>query len=199
MKGAEFSTGRKAGATRTCARPLPSTPGVAQNVRQMNLAAFVVRYEARPPAKPSDNADQDRQLTVDDGVVNLVGADASAALMQPACKPGTAEGKALWVIVGDGVPAIVERAPRVRVPLQSGVAKHSNLTGAGLASCGGECWVDIAVENRLWVTGASGRYGPRTPQQLLDAVAVLAALGYDVISAGWSTDNDWPERTFREA
>jgi hypothetical protein len=164
----------------------------------MNLSSFVTCYPARLPARPSDNPDQDRLLTQADGVVNLVESGAAAALAQPTCKPGTPEGKALWVIVRDGVPAIVERAPNVCVPLQSGVAKHSNLTGAGLASCGGECWVDAAVESRLWVNGGSGRYGPRTPQELVDAVAVLMALGYDVISAGWSIDNDWPERTFRE-
>jgi hypothetical protein len=97
------------------------------------------------------------------------------------------------------LPSIIESAPRVREPLTSGVAKHTNLTGGGPASCGGECWIDATVESRLWVTGGSGRYPPRSPQHLEDAVAVLRGLGYDVTCAGWSTDNDCAERVFREA
>jgi hypothetical protein len=165
----------------------------------MELKTFVTKYPPGPPAKPPDNEDQLRLLTPDDGVVRLEDNAATEALSVTVSKPGTGDGKCLWVIVSDAVPAIVELAPRARVALQSGVAKHTNLTGGGHASCGGECWVDAVVEKRLWVNGGSGRYRPSSPQHLDDAVAVIRLLGYDVISAGWSTDNDWPERTFRES
>lgn len=175
-------------------------PGAAESstIAPMELRQFVEKHEPRPPAKDADNTDQLRLLTHEDGVVKLGDGGAVEALAQAACKPGTRDGRCLWVIAAESVPSIVEVAPNVRVPLTSGVAKHTNLTGGGLASCGGECWVDPSVANRLWVTGGSGRYPPRSPEHLDDAVAVIRRLGYDVMCAGWSTDNDCAERVFRE-
>ncbi len=82
-------------------------------------------------------------------------------------------------------------------PLSLGRVKHSNLTGGGPASCGGEIWLDAVDSRLLHVSGASGRYRARTPEQLEDAVRVFEAFGFRVRSAGWSEENDWPERTFR--
>lgn len=168
-------------------------------MRGVDLGHFVRKHEPRPPAKEPENQDQLRLLTPEDGVVRLSEGDAAESLRRGVCKPGTRDGRCLWVIVAEGLPAIVEVAPRVRAPLQSGVAKHTNLTGGAPASCGGECWIDPVVEGRLWVTGGSGRYPPRSPSHLDDAVAVIQGLGYEVICAGWSTDNDCAERVFRES
>ena len=113
-------------------------------------------------------------------------------------RPGHREGRHLWVIVPAEVRVILETAPDVRPPpLSLGVAKHTNLTGGGPAACGGELWLDPADNRKLYANGGSGRYPPRTPKQLEDAIQVLAGLGFTVVSAGWSEDNDVPERVFR--
>ena len=89
------------------------------------------------------------------------------------------------------LPVILEAAPNVQPPpLQSGVAKHTNLTGGAPASCGGELWLDTVSPDLLHVNGGSGRYwrrnDPRGPSKLADAVRVFEGLGFRVISAGWT-------------
>jgi hypothetical protein len=51
----------------------------------------------------------------------------------------------------------------------------------------------------LYVNGGSGRYGPKSPAELEDAVQVFRDLGFRVESAGWNEDNDLPARTFRKS
>lgn len=161
----------------------------------MDLAEYVTLYPPLGPAKPADAADAHRHLGADDGVGTL---PTCAATMPPPRRPGQPEGRHLWVIVPDEVRVILEVAPAVRPPpLSLGVAKHTNLTGGGLAACGGELWIDPVDSKKLYANGGSGRYPPRTPKQLEDAVRVIAALGFTVISAGWSDENDCAERVFR--
>jgi hypothetical protein len=75
--------------------------------------------------------------------------------------------------------------------------KHSNLTGGESASCGGELWVDPANSSRVFISGASGRFGPETSAELADAVSVFAGLGYETVSFGWD-EGDKPARFYRE-
>lgn len=95
------------------------------------------------------------------------------------------------------IPAILELAV-VSPALESGRAKHTNLTGGGKAACGGELWVDPVVHSKLYVNGGSGRYGPTTTAQLDDAIGVFRSRGYEVVSFGWSEENDEPARVLRD-
>jgi len=158
----------------------------------VNLAAFVEKYPPAPPAKPPENADQMRKLVSEDGVIDVV----AAPLSKTTGRPGTTEGKHLWVIVPEHLLAVLETAP-VRPPLQSGVVKHTNLTGGEPACCGGEVWADSVDPSKVYVNGGSGRYPPKDPKQLEAAVEVFADLGFRAVSAGWDEQNDVPARVFR--
>ncbi len=161
----------------------------------MELRAYIDLYPPRGPAKTAEAVDAHRQLHAADGVGVL---PTCAETMVPARRPGEREGRHLWVIVPEDVRVILEIAPSVRPPpLSLGVAKHTNLTGGGAAACGGELWLDPADGRKLYANGGSGRYPPRTPKQLDDAVNVLRSFGFTVVSAGWSEDNDCAERVFR--
>ena len=86
----------------------------------------------------------------------------------------------LWVIDLSGIPYILECA----LPELGGEPpKHTNLTGGKPASIGGELW--FHTESSLFLSGKSGRYGPRNEQQLADAVTVFEDYGYKVSSLGW--------------
>ena len=86
----------------------------------------------------------------------------------------------LWVIDLAGIPYILERA----LPELGGkLPKHTNLTGGKPASIGGEFW--FRTQASLFLSGKSGRYGPRNEQQLADAVTVFEDYGYEVLSLGW--------------
>lgn len=157
---------------------------------------FAAAYPPAAPIATGNNADDAaRRLSEEDGVRTMP----CATEMRPAARPGDPnDARHLWVILADSVPVILETAPDVRPPpLSLGVAKHTNLTGGDPACCGGEIWLDGADSNQLYVNGGSGRYPARTPEQLDDAVRVFEGFGYSVRSAGWSYENDWPERTFR--
>jgi hypothetical protein len=157
---------------------------------------FAAKHPPQAPRKPPEAEDQLRRLTKEDGVVFL--AEASFLEHAPG-RIGYGKGRHLWVIIPNALPVLLETAPNVRPPpLSSGVAKHTNLTGGAPACSGGELWTDAVDRDRLYVNGGSGRYGPRTPAELADAVHVFETFGFRVESAGWNEDNDIPERVFRK-
>jgi len=158
------------------------------------LNTFVQKYPPAPPRRPHANNDELRLLGTPDGVLYL---DPAPATSQVTGRPDDLAGRHLWVIWPQGVPYLHEQAPYIQNPLASGVAKHSNLTGGAPASCGGELWIDPLDASKLYVNGASGRYGPRTPQQLTDAVTLIEALGFSVVSFGWDHDVNLPARMLR--
>ncbi len=120
------------------------------------------------------------------------------ATMRASKSPGSRENCYLWVILPDSVPVVLETGEDVLPPpLSMGMVKHTNLTGGTPACCGGELWLDVVDAETLYVTGGSGRYGARSPQQLSDAIHVFTQFGYTIQSAGWSEENDCPERVFR--
>ena len=94
------------------------------------------------------------------------------------------------------MPYILEVAA-ISPPLQSGRAKHTNLTGGRSASCGGELWFGTPHACKLYVNGCSGRYGPLTRQQLDDVVSVFTDFGYEVVSFGWDDGANMPARVLR--
>jgi hypothetical protein len=160
----------------------------------MTLADFVRTHPPQPPRIAPENGDQHRLLRPQDGLFALAAPPVAGPVTG---RRGTPDGRYLWVMSPAAIPAILETVPHVQPPLQSGVAKHTNLTGGGDASCGGEMWVDAVNPGRLHITGGSGRYPPRSPAELNDAVLVLERLGFSVNSAGWDVDVDRPARVFR--
>ncbi len=163
----------------------------------MTLEEFVRKYPPHPPRRVAANGDEVRRLSAADGVVQLHSAPASVTCRAHPRDAGAGQATHLWVFFAAGIPAILELAV-VSPPLQSGKAKHTNLTGGADASCGGELWVDPVDPTKLYVNGGSGRYGPTTSAQLDDAMSVFRRYGYDVVSFGWSDENDAPERVLRE-
>ncbi len=157
---------------------------------------FAGRYApVDPVTRPGDNPDAHRLLQAEDGVRPM---PVCVASMPTTSRVGESEARHLWVILPDCVPVILEAGEEVRPPpLVLGVVKHTNLTGGDPASCGGEVWLDPADAEQLHLTGGSGRYPARTPEQLEDAVKVFEGYGFRIRSAGWSEENDCPARVFR--
>ena len=93
----------------------------------------------------------------------------------------------LWVIDDRGIPYVLEEA---RQDLDGQPPKHTNLTEGGGACVGGEMWFQTG--GSLWVSGKSGRYGPRRRALLEDSVAVFKSYGYDVQSLGWDDEINRP-------
>jgi len=184
---------------------MPVTPDAARRhdlrlsataiVLKVDLREFAAMYPpVDPQPRPGDPADVTRRLDASDGVMLMP----CAPQMQPSSVPGRPDGRHLWVIDAESVPVILETAQAVKPPpLANGVAKHTNLTGGDPACCGGEVWRDEVHSTRLYVNGGSGRYPAKSARQLEDAVDVFRSFGYIVRSAGWSYENDCPERVFR--
>ena len=162
----------------------------------MRLADFVAKHPPKEPAKPPDNDDELRKLVESDGVRWITDAPAKNPVGTGRPESSASVGCHLWVFDAGGIPHILERAP-VSPPLQSGKAKHTNLTGGAPASCGGEMWFETEASTRIYVNGASGRYGPTSAEQLEDAIRVFSALGYDVVSFGFDQDAGRAHRVLR--
>jgi hypothetical protein len=58
-------------------------------------------------------------------------------------------------------------------------------------------WFDPADEALLYLNGCSGRYGPRTPEELEDTVDMARSIGYNVVSFGWDQDAGMPAKVLR--
>jgi hypothetical protein len=157
----------------------------------MKLTAFVEQYGTQPP-RIAPTGTEGRLLNESEGVRRMTKTPAQG----PAGAPDDDATRHLWVFRPEDVPYVVESAPDAVPALTAGKAKHTNLTGGGAAACGGELWIDLANSGKLYVNGASGRYGPRTAKQLEDAVAVFRGLGFEVESYGWDDDAGWPYRRY---
>lgn len=74
--------------------------------------------------------------------------------------------------------------------LQTGVIKHTNLTGGEPAYCAGELlFID---ERTIVVNGCSGRYGPTSEAEMLEAAKSFRNSGYNVWSQGFDEEVDRP-------
>ncbi len=165
----------------------------------MTLQEFMAQYPPKVPKKPHANDDEIRLLGSSDGVILVGPAPLETARKAHPNSKDADLARQLWVFsVAESAPSIPSIAERTVVvpPLQSGKVKHSNLTGGGKASCGGELWVDPANARKLYVNGASGRYGPDSEKELADAVAVFSGLGFETVNFGW--DDVGPARFLRE-
>ena len=142
---------------------------------------FRCRYPPRPPNDVDYHEPHEWILLQD---LSLLPRAPAAGVMIGGSPPRYRNGRTtflyLWVIDLSGIPYILEYA----LPeLGGNPPKHTNLTGGNPASTGGELW--FHTESSLFLSGKSGRYGPRDEQQLADAVTVFEDYGYDVLSLGW--------------
>jgi hypothetical protein len=95
----------------------------------------------------------------------------------------------LWVLRPDALVYAPE-ASTFGAALESGVIKHTNLTGGRDAHSGGE--LRLLGENTVVVNGASGRYGPRTEEALHEVVRAFKASGYRVFWTGYDAETNRP-------
>ncbi len=164
----------------------------------MTLDEFCKKYPPNAPRKAADNESELRLLTEEEGMRYLGHPPAETTTSaSPRLSPDVRQGRHLWVFRETLIPYLLEAAPMASPALTSGAAKHTNLTGGSPASCGGELWIDPVDAGILYVNGASGRYGPQTPQQLADAVTVFESRGFNVVSFGWDEDVGKPARILR--
>jgi hypothetical protein len=145
-----------------------------------------------PPRERVANEDQVKQMSAADGLRLWVdGATSRAATPPPAplLQPRHVEAAHLWVVRHDDVAHAEERCA-FGSALESGVIKHTNLTGGKPAYCGGELIFLDAVT--IVVNGCSGRYGPRSKAELRDVARAFADSGYAVWSMGFDDETNRP-------
>ena len=102
--------------------------------------------------------------------------------------------KYLWLVGRNEVLVGLERGSTGR-SLSRGRLAHTNLAGGKPAHTGGELWFRDA--GSVWLNGGSGRYQPRSPEELESVADVARVAGYSVCSAGWDTEQNRPQRFFR--
>ena len=182
--------------------PLPYTDTLFYHFqgRLMGISTFGPyrnRYPSRHPAFLGANPDEHRLLDVPDGVQLFSNAPYPVRTqdLNPSETAPDNEKRCLWVVRTLDVPFVRESAA-VSPRLQSGVCKHTNLTGGQDAHCGGEVW--FVSDDRLIINGASGRYPPRGPDELEEITIAFQAAGYKVWSMGWDSEANRPARVLRE-
>ncbi|MGP0173937.1 hypothetical protein ACSVIJ_18955 [Pseudomonas sp. NCHU5208] len=95
----------------------------------------------------------------------------------------------LWVVAANDVPFALESAPFGQ-GLETGKIKHTNLTGGESAHCGGELW--FLAEGRLLLSASSGRYGPKSEQEMTDVALAFKNEGFEVASLGFDVETGYP-------
>ena len=158
---------------------------------------FLERYPPRPyRRRGSDATDYPASelapVTVDDGLLDLNEMPQQPPRGNPRRSHQTDGANChLWVIDERGRPCISE-APLAR--LGPGKLHHTNLTGGGKASIGGEVW--FGALPLVYLSGSSGRYPPVDRDHLEDAEQLFRAVGFDVQSLGWDPETDKPQRVW---
>jgi hypothetical protein len=89
----------------------------------------------------------------------------------------------IWLVMEDAVLYGLEKG-ETGTSLSRGRLAHTNLSGGREAYCGGELW--FSDESSFWITGSSGRYKPRSVEELDEVVTAFRSAGYKVASCGWS-------------
>lgn len=152
--------------------------------------------ERDPDQSKIKNNDEIRELTCADGLVEFPFPEFPNYFSgQP--RRGindTASNTYIWAIERDRIPVIIESC-WVGNNLESGIVKHTNLTGGGKAHCGGEIW--FTDGHTFYLSGGSGRYPPRSRDELGKIVNIFESCGYKVTSLGWDDDNNMPARFLR--
>lgn len=143
-----------------------------------------------PPEELIANEEQRTQMTEADGLKVWVDGSQAPGATAPEPPPLLTEANLkncmLWVVREDDVVWAPENGPFGKT-LESGVIKHTNLTGGAAAYCGGEL---LVLEETLTVVvnGCSGRYGPKNPTEMDGVASAFAQSGYGVWSMGYDEE-----------
>jgi hypothetical protein len=168
-----------------------------------NASPLFDRYRGLHPARPPDftkvkNADELDDVTGERDVFSLPDDGVSRYIPgTPSRSSARSESVYLWVVAPADVYVAPEEGDTGR-RLSRGRLAHTNLAGSSAkhaAHAGGELW--FRDERSVWLTGASGRYPPRSNQELEDVANAYRLAGYLVCSAGWDDDLGGPARMFR--
>ena len=164
--------------------------------QSMSLNQFLERYPPRPyrlrPGMHEYPPAQLAPVTEADGLFLLDSVPSHVPRGRPRLtESGRGEHCHLWVIDHRGRPCILE-APLSR--LGDGWLHHTNLTGGGKASIGGEVWFE--EPRRIFLSGSSFRYPPRDRVHLEAAEDLFRAVGFKVMSLGWDEETDTPMRVW---
>lgn len=169
-------------------------PGDTESLRE-----FLERYPPRPYQRRGSGATdypaaELAPVTVADGLFDLNEVPLAAPQGDPR-RSDRSDGHNchLWVIDERGRPCI-SQAPLPRLGPKK--LHHTNLTGGGNASIGGEIW--FGTLPFVYLSGSSGRYPPKGPDHLECAERLFRAVGFDVHSLGWDPETDRPQRVWLE-
>ena len=161
-----------------------------------SFAAYRTKYASRDPDLSNMRfADELRLLTPADGYEELSFPPCAAAKTGAAPrKEREAEvTKYLWVVAPTAVPFALELLPDVR--FERGRLSHTNLTGGGPAHSGGEMW--FTDHSIIIMNGGSGRYPPRSVDELDEVAKAFKSVGYKVAHMGWDNETSSPARYLR--
>lgn len=150
----------------------------------------VIGQPRLPPPELIANDDQVKQMNPLDGLQQWTdGPGLVERPSPPLLDRNQTQAARLWVVREDDV-AHAEEHCNFGTSLESGVIKHTNLTGGKAAYSGGELlFID---EKTIVVNGCSGRYGPRSKTELHQAVLAFAESGYGVWSMGFDEETNRP-------
>ena len=167
-------------------------PGDKETLRE-----FLERYPPRPYRRRGSDANdypasELAPVTIADGLLDLSEVPQQASQGTPRrSKENDGHNCHLWVIDERGRPCI-SQAPVPR--LSPSKLHHTNLTGGGKASIGGELW--FGELPLVYLSGSSSRYPPREEAHLKDAEQLFRAVGFDVLLLGWDPETDKPQRVW---
>ncbi|WP_454686018.1 hypothetical protein [Agrobacterium leguminum] len=154
------------------------------------------RTQFHPPKPPRDglvkNDDEIRQMTKEDGLELWEAGSVVHRTVQTAVPRIDATMKRdtrLWAIRETDVVHAHEFCD-FGTTLETGVIKHTNLTGGEPAYCAGELlFID---DSTIVVNGCSGRYGPTSEAEMTEAAKAFRNSGYNVWSSGFDEETARP-------
>jgi hypothetical protein len=128
-------------------------------------------------------------MTPSDGLGELLDGSGSAGDAPPQLEPLSEDNlpaeRRLWVVREKDVVHAQEHCEFGK-QRPAGRLKHTNLTGGEPAYSGGELL--IVDNNRIIVSGDSGRYGPRSAAEMQDVSIAFRDAGYTVYSLGYDQE-----------
>lgn len=153
---------------------------------------FRTNYPARKcPSDRIDNDDQLKLMTEADGLEYLNEGPQTAVQGDIPKIEKDDLNIHLWLLRPLDVVHALEKA-KFGSNLESGIIKHTNLSGGDPAHSGGQ--LVIISENTLVIDGGSGRYGPQSEEEMTAVARAFTNAGYGVWSYGYDEESGWPFR-----
>lgn len=148
----------------------------------------------QPPAEKIANNDEIKQISETDGLKiwadgSVSGSDGTPKDPPPFIDSTQDRLKELWAVRQDDVVSAQEMCEFGK-KLETGKIKHTNLTGGAPAFSGGE--LIRMSETIVAINGCSGRYGPRTPEEMHLIEQAFAKSGYHILTMGYDQDANRP-------